>query len=373
MPDPSPFDIASAANSAAASVSALLFAHNLTTEAADRLSKINALVDEFVIFLDSEKVTGKTRELAERISRRIFETPGGNMPEIRAEMVARCAGKWILRIDSDEELSPEWSDVRWHDLLKTEFTHFYFPRRWMTSRNQFLQRAPWWPDFSMRLFRRDSVISFPANVHNPMRVLGRGGYCRHLAIHHHVLHMLSRAEREEKTRAYELLRPGGAKSHYYLFEDHSILSTAVPPSDRFDASRELLRMERELDGSDLEQVSIAVSGLPTTIAPEEVFWVRVVISNRGSHPLCSGSPHPVNLSYHWLEANSRRPVLFECHRTRLFPGVGPQNRLKTELFVRAPAQEGRLVLQVTLVQEGVGWLEEKWPEIVQEAEILVER
>jgi hypothetical protein len=364
------------------SVSALLFTHEMTDEIAAWFLQAKELVDELVIFVDCDKASAESRARAARIGSRMFEISGRNTPEIRAEMVSRCESDWILRLDSDEELSPEWRDGRWRQLLGSpEFTQFYLPRRWMINPSEFLDREPWWPDLSLRLFRKDCAIAFPANVHDQLQVRGCAGYCRSLAINHHVLHMLSRAEREEKVRSYELLRPGEAAGHYYLFEEYAIPAIPVPPPVVVDISTELLGMSPALTKDDMQRVSLAASGFPKSVKPDEFFWLRAVITNNGSETLssCLLTPsstearrsYPVHLTYHWLDANLRTPVVFEGNRSRLFPDVAPGTTLNTSMIVRAPAREGSFLLQVTLVQENVRWFEDECPEIVQEAGIHV--
>jgi hypothetical protein len=381
--------------SAATRVSALLFTHNMSAESAAWFSRVKELFDELVIFVDPEKATAETRTRASQVASRLFEISRNGTSkvqadvvdqgeknrdilraqfrELRPEMVEKCESEWVLRLDSDEELSPEWNDRRWRQLLETEeFTYFYLPRRWMINSSEVIDREPWWPDFSLRLFRKDCAVGFPTKVHEPLRISGRGGYCRHLAIHHHVLRLLSRAEREEKVRNYEFLWPGEALGHYYLFEDYAVPAKPVPPPTHFDPSTELLRMSRAFDSKDIGRISLTTSDFPETVRPGQVFWTRVAIVNNSNEILCSGSPYPVNLAYHWLDANSRAPVVFDGDRTRLIPGIASKATSRVDLAVRAPARQGRFILQVTLVQEGVRWFENERPEIVQEGAILVE-
>jgi hypothetical protein len=383
-----------ARHSAKPTVSALLFTHQISDESAAWFSRVKSLFDELVIFVDSEKATPETRARARKVASRLYEIPSNEKSrgqtesvdhrnrdrevlraqfrELRPEMVEKCESGWVLRLDSDEELSPEWNDRGWRQLLETdEFTHFYFPRRWMINSSEFIDREPWWPDSSLRLFRKDCTTDFPAKVHGPLLVCGRGAYCRNLAIHHHVLRLLSRVEREEKVRNYEFLWPGEGLGHYYLFEDYSVPAKPVPPPTRFDLSTELLQMSHVFDSQEIRQISLTTSRFPKTVRPGQVFWTRVGIVNNSDEILCSGSPYPVNLAYHWLDANSRAPVVFDGDRTHLIPGVASKTTLHADMVIRAPTQRGRFILQVTLVQESVRWFENEYPEIVQEAAILV--
>ena len=216
-------------------VTALSLVHSITSESFRWFLETRAVVDQFIIFIDDNRANGETRSRARQIATEVFSLPckGYIEPHLR-EMVSVCSTEWILRIDSDEQLSPEWHDGSWRKLLRpSDVTHCWLPRRWITSPGRFVCVSPWWPDPQLRLFRRDAPsIEFPAALHEPMKVGGSQGLSTNLAIHHHILPLSSRQEREEKVRRYEKIRPGGALGSYYLFEDYRPLEASLPPVTR---------------------------------------------------------------------------------------------------------------------------------------------
>lgn len=87
--------------------------------------------------------------------------------------------------------------------------------------------------------------------------------------------------------------------------------------------------------------------LPLTLHQESCHWWR-------------GSPElPLRLCYHWLHED-RRMAHFEGRRTPLpMQTLHPNQRVPADLEVLAPAEPGRYILQVTGLQEGWCWLEQK--------------
>jgi hypothetical protein len=87
--------------------------------------------------------------------------------------------------------------------------------------------------------------------------------------------------------------------------------------------------------------------LPLTLHQRSCHWWR-------------GSPElPLRLCYHWLHED-RRMAHFEGRRTPLpVQTVHPNQRVPAKLEVLAPAEPGRYILQVTGLQEGWCWLEQK--------------
>jgi Wzt-like putative exopolysaccharide export protein len=87
--------------------------------------------------------------------------------------------------------------------------------------------------------------------------------------------------------------------------------------------------------------------------------IGITIVNRSEQVWVGDSFRPVNLSYHWLK-DSGEIMVFDGMRTPLpADGVGPGQALGAEMLVEAPREAGIYILVLTLVQELVGWFEDK--------------
>ena len=227
-------------------VSCVLLTDRLTAEAAGWFSAVREIVDELVIFVDTTLAGRETHSFARQLTRQVHELKGRGYVEAHLEqMVRACSSSWVLRLDSDEQLTRGWMDGHWRDLLRGETTHFLCPRRWIHPAGGFIDRAPWWPDWQVRLFRNDpSRLIFPRKIHEPTIIAGPGRRVFHLGIDHHVLRLTTRAQREEKVRHYARLRPEMPLGHYYLFED--VAPTPTPLLDLADDG-----IERETEPAEL--------------------------------------------------------------------------------------------------------------------------
>lgn len=220
-------------------VSCVLLTDRLTAESGEWFSKVRQIVDELVIFVDTERAGEETHAVAHALATAVHEVQGRGFIEAHLEqMVQACSSEWVLRLDSDEQLTSGWMDETWRDLLDGEITHFVCRRRWIYPAGGYIDCAPWWPDPQLRLFRNDpALLTFPQKIHVPTQVAGPGAHLQHLGIDHHVLRLTTRAQREEKVRHYTKLRPELPLGHYYLFEDSAV--TIAPLADLAEESGKL--------------------------------------------------------------------------------------------------------------------------------------
>ncbi len=104
-------------------------------------------------------------------------------------------------------------------------------------------------------------------------------------------------------------------------------------------------------------VALEVLQAPSSARAESTFPIELLISNRSETSLKCYPPNPVNLAYHWLEADSGEMVVFDGERTPLEPPLMRQGVRSYQMLVRTPPQPGNYLLRATLVQENVQWFD----------------
>jgi glycosyltransferase involved in cell wall biosynthesis len=185
--------------------------------------------DEIVVAVDSD-TTDETAAVARRFTPHVhlIET-GGTLESALPVMVSHCSADYLLRIDDDETLGGNWDRAPLEALVRfNDLTHLILPRRWLLPPGpegpRFIASEPWFPDYQLRFFRNDPhlVRSWPAHIHEPIQMTGRGLILFDRWIEHHDLALKSRAERERKARNYRRLRPEKHLSQFYLYEDREI-------------------------------------------------------------------------------------------------------------------------------------------------------
>jgi hypothetical protein len=105
------------------------------------------------------------------------------------------------------------------------------------------------------------------------------------------------------------------------------------------------------------QLAVSIDNCPAVIDRSRAFGVRVSVENGSHDKVSSFSPYPVHLTYRWLDPENQAHLIGEGARSVLKPPLAPGDRRAYNVHTIAPDRPGRYLLRVTLVQEGVMWLD----------------
>jgi glycosyltransferase involved in cell wall biosynthesis len=174
-------------------ISVTIITRNEEDRIAEALASV-AWADEIVV-VDAES-TDRTVEIARRYTDRIIINPWPGYAAQKNFADRQASHEWILSLDADERVSPELRQSI--ERLKREGPRhdgYRIPRRaWYLGR--WINHSGWYPDYQLRLYRRDCARWQGDYVHESVQVEGRVGTLtgdlwhltrRSLAEHHEVL------------------------------------------------------------------------------------------------------------------------------------------------------------------------------------------
>ncbi len=96
--------------------------------------------------------------------------------------------------------------------------------------------------------------------------------------------------------------------------------------------------------------------VPSELRPEQLVELECVVHNLGSAIFVSAPPNPVHISYRWFPGNGDGPI--EGPRALLPAALPPGEEELCRLGLKAPADPGRYMLRLTLVQEEIAWFDD---------------
>lgn len=106
-----------------------------------------------IIVLDSGS-TDKTVEICKQFTLHIFETDWQGFGIQKQRALEKATGDWVLSIDADEIISPELRSEIENAISQNQFDAFLLPRL-SSYCGKFIKHGGWYPDYILRLFRRD--------------------------------------------------------------------------------------------------------------------------------------------------------------------------------------------------------------------------
>jgi glycosyltransferase involved in cell wall biosynthesis len=205
-------------------LSVVLITYNEETNLARTLESVRALVSDGqgeIIVVDSGS-TDRTAEIARSFGANVFLEPWKGYAAQKNSAIEKATGDWILSLDADEEVSPEFckfiplltkpeglSEARLallagsvsgdsldtvervmaHEEAEKEPRASTIEAYWITRKNHFLGRwikhGGFWPDPKLRLFRRGCGRIEERAVHETLKVTGQTAILKYGAILHH--------------------------------------------------------------------------------------------------------------------------------------------------------------------------------------------
>jgi glycosyltransferase involved in cell wall biosynthesis len=135
------------------SLSVVIVARNEAQNLPRCLASVRGWVDETIVVLND--TTDDSAAIAQKFGAHVHPLPWQGYRDTKNAALALAAHNWVLSLDADEEVSPALRD----DIVAffgdaDQFAAARFPRKvWFIDR--WITHGDWYPDYSLRLFRRD--------------------------------------------------------------------------------------------------------------------------------------------------------------------------------------------------------------------------
>jgi glycosyltransferase involved in cell wall biosynthesis len=129
--------------------------------------------DEIIVVDSNSK--DRTREIAKQYTDKIITTDILSFSVKRNMAFETASGEWIIWIDADEIITEELKQEIQNVIKSPENNgDSYLINRSSFFINRFIKHCGWYPDYTLRLFRKDAGIRFNnARVHEKMSYTGK--------------------------------------------------------------------------------------------------------------------------------------------------------------------------------------------------------
>jgi hypothetical protein len=161
--------------------------------------------DEFVV-CDSGS-TDSTLEIARSYNCKIVYSEFRGFGAAKQSALDNATGDWILSIDADEEVSESLQAAIKSVLNAGEYDAYYLNRK-SKFLGKWISHSGWYPDWILRMFRREKSRFDQQLVHEGVHVDGKTGKLQGLLLHYtdpDISHYLSKMDRYTTLSAQTLV------------------------------------------------------------------------------------------------------------------------------------------------------------------------
>jgi glycosyltransferase involved in cell wall biosynthesis len=163
-----------------------------------------------IILVDSGS-RDRTLDIAKEFKVKIFQEAWQGFSGTKNSAQEKAQGDWILNIDADERVTPALRDEIQRLLREgTDCVGFKVPRKNFFC-GQWIKHGGWYPNYQLRLYRKEAGRFAPREVHEQVEVQGRIGILNHPLEHYtyrSISDYLRRMDRYSELSAVQYAKEG---------------------------------------------------------------------------------------------------------------------------------------------------------------------
>lgn len=129
----------------------------------------------------------KTVDIAKRFTDKVFQNVWNGFAEQRSYALSKTSNEWIMPLDADERCTEELKTEIMNIISKKniEESGFIIPRKTYFL-NKWIKNCGWYPNYQLRLFKKEKVKVTDRLVHEGYEVNGKTGKLQNDIIHYTV-------------------------------------------------------------------------------------------------------------------------------------------------------------------------------------------
>lgn len=170
-------------------LSIIILTKNSAEKLEDCLKSVRRLVEDLaqeIILLDGGS-TDKTLEIGGKYGARIIKQKQRSFNTWRNQGKEVAREEWLFYIDPDERVTPELKKeikkvVNLPDGQVVTCEAYAIPRRNFVFGKE-LKHGGWWPDYVVRLMKKEALIRWEGELHEQPKIIGEIGYLKNPFIH----------------------------------------------------------------------------------------------------------------------------------------------------------------------------------------------
>ncbi|MFB0537220.1 MAG: glycosyltransferase family 2 protein [Anaerolineae bacterium] len=186
--------------SAASQLTVVILTKNEEHNIADCIESVR-WADKVVVFDSLSQ--DRTVEIAQELGAKVIQRPFRDYADQRNAALEAVESQWVFFVDADERATPELAaEVR--QVIEDETKAGWWVPRHNYIFGRLTRRAGWFPDYQLRLLKRECArYDPPRKVHEVVILDGQAGYLKNVLIHYNYDTLSQFLERQNRYTDYE--------------------------------------------------------------------------------------------------------------------------------------------------------------------------
>lgn len=157
-------------------VSVVISSFNEEGRIEDCLKSVTKIANE-IIFIDNSS-TDKTASIARKYTDKVFIRENNPMLNVNKNFgFSKATGKWILSLDSDERIDKELEEEILSLPEESTIDGYFIPRKNIIF-GKWIEHTGWYPDYQLRLFKKNKGSFAEQQVHEMLTIEGTTGHLK---------------------------------------------------------------------------------------------------------------------------------------------------------------------------------------------------
>lgn len=165
------------------SIAVIIHTYNEEKNIKNALFTARLLTDK-VIVIDMES-TDRTVEIALRNGARIYSVSHSLYVEPAREFaILKAQTDWVFLLDSDERITQDLATEIAKVIENKRFNYYKVPRKNYFLEKKWLKHGGWYPDYVIRLIKKDAFLHWPKQIHSSPVINGECGLLNEPLLHY---------------------------------------------------------------------------------------------------------------------------------------------------------------------------------------------
>lgn len=160
-------------------LSAIILTKNSEENLTDCLSSIDWIKEIIVV---DENSSDKTAEIAKKFGAIVIETSDTDFSNKRNLGAKNCSSEWIFYIDADEKVTSDLKKEILFSINTSKYAGYAIPRKNILLGHE-MKHGGWWPDYVLRLVKKNNLVSWKGELHEQPVIKGDIGKLLNPLIH----------------------------------------------------------------------------------------------------------------------------------------------------------------------------------------------